>query len=201
MFKNKHEGKFIAIEGLDGSGATTQAMKISEWLKRSVWLTQEPTNGVIGAMIKSALTGDWKMDNPAGLQLLFAADRANHLEKEIIPRLEKGINVITDRYFLSSIAYGSLEIDDTEWLFHINEQFLLPDLTILVAATAKTCAKRLKDDFRTLALANNEEKMQKVWQTYEKISKKYPNIKVVDGEKEEEEIFEEIKKEIGKIIK
>lgn len=202
MFKNKYPGKFIAIEGLDGSGASTQTAKIADYFKndkKSFWTTQEPTSSVIGGIIKSSLTGDWKMPSPYSLQLLFAADRANHLDKDIIPRLAKGITVVTDRYFLSSLAYGSLDIEDHGWLYDINSQFILPDLTILLKVSAKTCLNRIKDSRSSLELFENEGKLQKVWRAYELLSKKYPGIKVIDGEKPKEEVFGDIVKEIGKI--
>lgn len=203
MFKNQHPGKFIAIEGLDGCGATTQALKISRYCNNSqklCHLTHEPTNNVIGGIIKGYLDGDLKMSSPASLQLLFAADRANHLDREIIPKLKDGINIITDRYFLSSIAYGSLDISDDKWLYNINDQFLIPDLTILIKTSAKTCAQRIKDNRLSVELFENEDKLQKVWENYESLSKKYPNIIVIDGEKPEEEVFENIKAEIDKVI-
>jgi len=204
MFKNKFPGKFIAIEGLDGCGATTQALKIENYFKKnnkSCLLTHEPTNNVIGGIIKAYVEGDIKLSSPTSLQLLFAADRANHLEKEIIPNLKKNINVITDRYFLSSLAYGALDIADDKWLYNINDLFLIPDLTIIIKTSAKTCVERIKENRLGVELFENEEKLQKVWKNYESLSKKYPNIAVIDGEKAENEVFEEIKKEIDKIIK
>ncbi|HNW09342.1 MAG TPA: dTMP kinase [bacterium] len=202
MFKNKYPGKFIAIEGLDGSGASTQTARIADHFKtgkKSFWTTQEPTSSVIGGIIKSSLTGDWKMVNPYSLQLLFAADRANHLTKDIIPRLAKGLTVITDRYFLSSLAYGSLDINDDDWLYNINSQFILPDLTILLKVSPKVCLTRIKDNRQSLELFEQAEKLQKVWRAYELLSKKYPGIKVIDGEKPEKEVFEEIIREVSNL--
>ncbi|MEK7072782.1 MAG: dTMP kinase [Patescibacteria group bacterium] len=204
MFKNKFKGKFIAIEGLDGCGKTTQVIKIENYLKKikkPFKLTNEPTNNVIGGIIKAYVEGDIKLSSPVSLQLLFAADRANHLEKEIIPNLQNGINVITDRYFLSSLAYGALNIADDKWLYNINDLFLLPDLTILIKTPTKTCVKRIRANRLGMELFEDEDKLQKVWNNYERLSQKYPNIAVVDGEKSEDEVFEEIKKEIDKIIK
>jgi len=203
MFKNKFKGKFIAIEGLDGCGSTTQAIKIEAYLKKikkTCWLTHEPTISVIGGLIKAYVQGDIKLSSPISLQLLFAADRANHLAKEIIPNLDNGFNVITDRYFLSSLAYGALDINDDKWLYNINDLFLLPDLTLLIKTSAKTSVKRIKANRLGLELFEKEDKLQKVWNNYEKLSKKYPNIVVIDGEKSEDEVFEDIKKELDKVI-
>ena len=203
MFKNKYPGKFIAIEGIDGSGATTQALKLKEYLEEKnmpFWLTQEPTDGIIGSISKSHLSGTAKITDHIGLQLLFAADRANHLDQEIIPRLKQGEIVITDRYFLSSVAYGSLNIGDENWLYQINDQFLLPDLTILIKVSAKVGIDRISETRLKFSMFEQEEKMKKVWDNYEKISKKYPNIVIIDGEKSEEDVFRDIRAAIEKII-
>ena len=203
MYKNKYSGKFIAIEGLDGSGANTQVVRLNEYFyqhKIPAFFTQEPTNNVIGGIARGALSGDLKIPSAEALQLLFAADRANHLEKEIIPTLEKGTNVITKRYFLSSIAYGSVQINDEDWLWKINDQFLLPDLTIILKVTAKTRMERIGKGALQLNLFKDEESLNKVWHTYEMISKKYPNIVIIDAEKTQDEIFEEVKKTILNLI-
>jgi len=203
MFKNKYPGKFIAIEGIDGSGATTQALKLKEYLEEKnmpFWLTQEPTDGIIGSISKSHLSGTAKITDHIGLQLLFAADRANHLDQEIIPRLQKGEVVISDRYFLSSVAYGSLNISDENWLYQINDQFLLPDLTILLKVPAKVGIERISESRLSFSMFEQEENLKKVWDNYEKISKKYPNIVIIDGEKSEEDVFRDIRAAIEKII-
>lgn len=204
MFKNRAKGKFIAIEGLSGSGATTQAFNLKEYFKKkkiNVNVTREPTSDLIGGIIRAHLSKDWKINSPVALQLLFAADRANHLNKEIVPDLDKGVHVICDRYFLSSVAYGSIDINDQDWLYQINDQFILPDLTILIKVSAKTGTKRVKENDLGVSLFNTEEKLQLVWKAYENISKKYANIVIIDGEKSEEEVFEDIRAEVEKIIK
>src|SRR3989338_8048368 len=93
-------GKFLVIEGPDGSGSSTQVALIKKYLEQKgekVLDTKEPTNNLIGGLIRGVLTGEWKLGS-YGLQLLFCADRAHHLEREIMPALEKGWNFITDRY-------------------------------------------------------------------------------------------------------
>jgi dTMP kinase len=202
MFKNHYKGKFIAIEGLSGSGATTQAYNLKNYFRsKKTLITKEPTNDIIGGIIRAALKKDWKISSPHALQLLFTADRANHLNNEIIPSLEKGINVITDRYFLSSIAYGSVEINDKEWLCNINDQFILPDLTILIKISSKTCMERIKNDDLGIKLFDKQKNLEKVWEAYESIAKKYPNVVIIDGEKPKGEVFENILKEASNIIK
>lgn len=202
MFKNKSSGKFIAIEGLDGSGSSTQSHRLYYWLKEkklAAWLTQEPTATIIGGIIKSCLVGDWKNVDPKALQLLFAADRADHLEYEIKPRLEKGVNVITDRYFLSSIAYGSTSASE-QWLMAVNDLFILPDLTLLLKVPVRICLERIKESRTGFELFEKKDKLEKVWSVYEAISKKYPNIMIIDGEKSEEEVFKDVREAVDKII-
>src|SRR3989338_4768889 len=103
-------GKFITFEGLDGSGITTQATLLRNYFlskNKDALLTKEPTEGLIGGVIKAALRGEWKT-NPLTLQMLFAADRAHHLNSEIEPALKRNKTVICDRYILSSLVFGSL---------------------------------------------------------------------------------------------
>ena len=89
-------GKLYVFEGLDGSGLTTQAALLRNYFlskgKEAV-LTKEPTDGLIGGIIKAALRDEWKT-NPLALQMLFAADRAHHLTTEIEPALKKNKVVI-----------------------------------------------------------------------------------------------------------
>jgi dTMP kinase len=196
MLKNPYPGKFIVFEGLDGSGKSTQVGLVFDFLKgkdQKVHSTSEPTQYLIGGLIKSWVSNDWK-STPECLQLLFAADRAYHLDKEITPLLKKGVTVICDRYFLSSLAYGDLEIKDLNWLISLNQNFILPDITILLKVSPKVCLQRMLKERFFLNLFEKEKKLKKVWQNYEKLTKKYKNIYIVDGEKSIEEISEGVKK-------
>ena len=202
MQKNPYQGKFIVFEGLDGSGSTTQASKLRDWINRSqkefvlgqprAHLTKEPTNNIIGGLIRGQLANDWKTQ-PECLQLLFSADRAHHLEKEIIPLLKDGVTVITDRYFLSTIAYGGSEIADIDWLIGINKLFILPDLTFLIKVSPRVCLERIRGDRFHIELFEKEEALSRVWQNYESLAEGFENVYIIDGEKSVEEVFEQIK--------
>lgn len=162
-------------------------------------LTKEPTNNIIGGLIRGQLTGDWKTQ-PECLQLLFSADRAHHLEREIIPLLKEGVHVISDRYFLSTVAFGALEIGDTDWLIQINRRFILPDITFLLKVAPKTCIERINKDRFHIELFEKEEALTKVWQNYEMLAQKFENVHIIDGEKPIEEVFEEIRALTEKIL-
>jgi len=194
--KSKEVGKFIVFEGLDGSGQTTQAGLLKDFLVQKRWkvhLTKEPTGNLIGGLIKGQLKGEWRSSAEC-LQLLFAADRAHHLEKEIIPLLRKGVTVICDRYFFSSIAYGSLEIKDRDWLFDINRQFLLPDLTFILKVSPKICLARIRKSRFETTIFEKEALLAQVLKNYEKLAKLFENVYLINSQRPIPKVFEEVKK-------
>ena len=201
MENDFQKGKFIVFDSLDGAGNSTQVKLLADYLNKignKTHITKEPTSGLIGGLIKSQLTHDWK-SSPECLQLLFSADRAHHLEKEILPLLEKGINVISDRYFFSTMAFGNLEIKDLDWLIEINKKFIFPDLTFFLKVSPKICIQRIKKDRYEVTLFEKEEVLEKVWRNYEKLAKKFKNrnVYIIDGEKPIEEVFSQIKRIIN----
>jgi dTMP kinase len=203
MIKNPYKGKFIVFDSLDGAGNSTQVKLLADYLNKigkRTHITKEPTSSLIGGLIKSQLTHDWK-SSPECLQLLFCADRAYHLEKEIIPLLKKGINVISDRYFFSTMAYGNLEINDLNWLIEINKKFILPDLTFFLKVSPKICIERIKKDRFEITLFEKEEILRKVWRNYEILAKKFKNVYIIDGERSIEEISNEVIKITEKKLK
>lgn len=194
-------GKFIALEGLDGSGQSTQISLLTDKLKKQghkVLLTKEPTNNIIGGLIRGQLTKDWQT-GPECLQLLFAADRAHHLEREIIPALKEGYIVITDRYFFSTIAFGGIEVN-MEWLQKLNEKFPVPDLSIFLQVPPEVCLQRMQQSRFQLELFEDKNKLQKVLENYGILAQQYPNIKLINGNREISEVAQDIYKEVEKII-
>jgi dTMP kinase len=145
MRKNNFLGKFIVFEGLDGSGKTTQAKILADRLKDSGWetlLTYEQTKGPVGRLISKTLVR--KVDLPAqSLQLLFVADRVDHLTKKVVPALELGKIVVSDRYFWSTVAYGSLRLD-RDWLVSLHRYCLDPDLVVFIDTSPTICLERIK---------------------------------------------------------
>ena len=192
-------GFFVVFEGLDGSGSSTQAQLLERYFKmkqRAVMSTKEPTNNLIGGLIRGQLTHEWKSSMEC-LQLLFAADRAHHLEKEIMPALRRNFVVISDRYKLSSIAYGSLEAD-IEWLREINKQFREPDLTILLKVSPDTCVKRM-DKRHIIELFEKRDKLTKVWEVYKTFAG--DNVVIIDGERPIDDVFAEVIENVNEKLK
>ena len=123
-----NKGCLIAIEGIDGSGKTTIAKKIVEWLnKRNIkaLYTSEPTRSPIGLLIKDKIISAEKRQDARIEALLFAADRLWHVIDEILPSLNKNIIVVTDRYYFSSIAYQGALGAPISWIKELNKFCLL----------------------------------------------------------------------------
>lgn len=203
MIKNSYPGKLIVLEGLDGSGLSTQANLLGDFLIKKdyqVVLTKEPTlDSEAGKKIRKILDKKEKI-SPQKFQELFTKDRKGHLEKLIIPALKEGKIVISDRYFFSSFAYGTADGLDLNRLIKLNDNFLLPDITFLLKVSPEVCLERIqkrnKSEERTLF--EEKEKLAKVWQVYKILPKKFKNIKVIDGEKSSKEVFNQVKNIIKK---
>ncbi len=183
---------FIVFEGLDGSGSTTQAQLLTQRLQAagiSAIHTSEPTENAIGKFVRSALRKEWQAD-PAALQLLFSADRAQHLAAEIEPALKAGKWLISDRYFWSTIAYGALSGNEA-WLTEINRHFRPPDLTFLLEVSVETCLRRIAARGEK-ELFEEKAKLEKVWSTFEKIADREVNCVRINGEKPLEAVAAEI---------
>lgn len=168
MLKNHYPGKFIVIEGIDGAGKSTQAEILSKKLKLNlkVLTTYEPTNSPIGMLIRKQLKNEWQISNQC-LELLFAADRADHLNKQIIPALQNNVIVICDRYIPSSLAYGSIA-NDFLWIMALNQQFIIPDIIIYLDIDPRISLARLQKERNSLELYEKLETLQKVSQNYKK---------------------------------
>lgn len=203
MLKNKNEGKFIVIEGLDGSGLSTMARLLAKYLedkKFEVLLTKEPTpDSEAGKRIREVLNKKAKVP-PADLQKFFANDRYEHLDKVIIPALAEGKFVISDRYFFTSFAYGNAEGLDLDWLIRLNDGFLYPDLTLFLKVKAETCIKRIETTREKKDLFETQEKLAKTWETFEILPDRFENIVMIDGEGTIPEVFERVKDVVEKRI-
>jgi len=159
-------GTFIVIEGLDGSGKTTQAKLLTAKLSRShnAVYTSEPSRGKIGTFIRNSCLYGEKRLSSATEALLFAADRVDHVEKEIKPALAEGKLVVCDRYVYSSLAYQGSAGLSVEWIKEINRYALKPDLAVFIDVTPEKVLQRLK---RRKSVMENLETQRKVREIYQ----------------------------------
>jgi dTMP kinase len=142
-------GRLIVLEGLDGAGTTTQARLLGERLAaagRRVHVTAEPSRGPVGALVRQVLArrvvGGRGGFDPAALALLFAADRLDHHAVEIAPKLADGVDVVTDRYTLSSLAYQGLATGEPAWVAAVNARAPAADVTFFLRARPEVALRR-----------------------------------------------------------
>jgi len=196
------KGIFIAFEGIDGSGKSTQIQMLTDRIMKQgirCYQTCEPSGGPIGSLTRQILTGRIKTDNRV-IAAMFAADRLDHLLNEvdgIVAKVEDGICVVTDRYYFSSYAYHSVDVP-MDWVIKTNEEsakILRPDGTVFIDIDADTAMERItKNRFHT-ELFEKKSRLEKVRNNYLKafdLLKDEENVVMVDGTKTPEEIAEEI---------
>jgi len=207
------KGKFIVFEGIDGSGKTTQINQLSKWITESnlipknkqLVVTREPGGTKLGQSIRSLLLDTSIEKNPDSITelLLYAADRAQHVNEIIRPSLQKGNWVISDRFCGSTLAYQGygrkLDIKLIKDLETIATQGISPDITFLLDITVDESIKRrinIKDD-----RIENEgrEFLSNVLLGFKKLSEdnKWKTISALNSK---EEIISDIKYEINKLL-
>jgi dTMP kinase len=210
--RNKHKGKFIAIEGIDGSGKTIQTEKVVKLLRKKgykkVISTKEPTDRVIGKFIKEdILSGKIKLP-PVAIQYIFSADRSDH-QIEIENYLKKGYIVVTDRYFWSAVCYGIADLDQVAdyYLTVLSvlspyNRFITSDATFFLNIPIKSALQRIGKSTKHNEIYDNEKKLIKIKKAYDFLIKRFPKeFIVVDGDKDVDLVTEDLVKRIEKKLK
>ncbi len=187
----KRKGVFICVEGLDGCGKTTQTKLLVERLKKKGYdaiYTAEPSRGKIGSFIKKyCLHGETRVSSIVEA-LLFAADRFEHVEKEVISALNEGKLVVSDRYVYSSLAYQGAAGLDLEWIEKINEHAIRPDLAVFIDVEPETVIQRLKPRKSIMEDLGTQRKVREV---YMKFVEKEELVKI-DGNNSKQEVADDI---------
>jgi dTMP kinase len=205
-------GVFVALEGIDGSGTSTQAAMIHESLvamgRRSV-LTTEPTQGSVGNVIRQIMTGRLLCSRDSRtvdrfLAYLFATDRFDHLNNDvdgILQYLAKGIDVVSTRYYFSSLAYHVVEDGDLEFVSALNAGFREPDLAIYLDCPLDAALGRLTRSRQLAERYENANKLALVKRNYDSIFDAYKGRAVrVDASLDKEEQHRVIMQTIADIL-
>jgi len=213
--KHNYPGRLIAIEGIDGSGKTTQAQRLVAKLQNNgieAVYTKEPTDGEIGKLIRQILVGEKKFE-PVSFQYLFSADRVEHQE-EIKGFLKNGKTAVSDRYFWSSVPYGATDrgIDFNKNQNEANillvcysilsfyHQFIVPDKTIYLNVDPATAIDRLTKARHMPDIYDKLEKLGRIAAGYDWLVEQFPEeFTVIDGTKSVVEVSKEISDNISKL--
>ncbi|HEV8505468.1 MAG TPA: dTMP kinase [Chitinophagaceae bacterium] len=201
---------FIALEGLDGSGKSTQIKLLAEKLKGQglkIYTTAEPTNSRIGHIIKDIFKHKMEADHRT-IAALYAADRLDHLTNNtdgILKKMEEGYTVITDRYYFSSYAYHGTHMD-INWVITANSlsaDLLRPDLNIYIDISPEESMRRLNKGRDSIELYESIENLKNVKDKYFEafeILRGRENVSVVNGNRPKKEIANEIWNEVSKLV-
>lgn len=195
-------GNFIIFEGIDGSGKSTQAEILAARLKnegRAVYLTREPSDGVIGKLLRRALSGELKFGEQT-MAALFAADRLEHLTNEdegILKHLSEGEQVICDRYYLSTYAYQGVKVD-LAWAMALNAQAAVlakPSVHIFLDISVDEALERISKNRDHTDIYETRERLEHTRGRYLAVIeqlKETENIIIINAAKPPEEIAREV---------
>lgn len=197
-----NKGTFIAFEGIDGSGKSTQVRMLDKRMKEEgiyCYTTMEPTDSPIGSLIHQIMTGRITADNKV-ISALFVADRLDHLLNDvngIANKIDEGITVITDRYYFSSYAYQSVDIP-MEQVIDANRQssdILRPTVTIFIDITPDIAIERISKNRFHQELFEKKSRLiqvrEKYFEAFDKL-KDTENVIVIDGSRDAQEIADDI---------
>jgi len=204
------KAKFIVFEGIDGSGKSTISNMLFEKINShtgNIYKTFEPTDSPIGSVIKNILNKRIISDDKT-IGALFLADRLDHIQNPIsgiLNYLNKGTHVISDRYYYSSYAYH-VPMLSMDWVINANKvcaDLLRPDVVFYFDISAEESMRRLSSSRSFLDLFETKEKMEQVILNYREAIKregKKDNVVIIDGQKNVNEIFDEVWEITSKLL-
>lgn len=198
------KGVLIAIEGIDGSGKTTQSEMLFNSLRLlslPAILLHEPTTGYYGRIIREKLAKEHI--NPEEAYFLFVMDRREHVRQKILPALKDGKIVIIDRYFISTIAYQGAGGISIERIISDHRTFApIPDLIIILDISIDTALRRLKAKRNRDMFEKNKDFLERVRNIYLRIKNLLSTkVIVINAEKDPKEIHIEILKHVCRLLK
>jgi len=217
MTENQYPGLLLCSSGIDFCGKSTQALRMYNWLrayigdkKRETILTKQPTTERFGRKIRTIL-GDKKLfaeTDPFDLQELFAKDSRMHCEREVIPHLEQGHLVCTDR-FRESMVYGPerSNLVEVHMLMEMNQQihgcyWVWPDKVFVFDLPVEIAIERGRASGRQFDEMEKADTLNRVRENFHAFAKEYPraNLHFIDATRSVEEIFFDVRNELVKLL-
>ncbi len=201
---------FIVVDGIDGSGKSEIVKMLHNYLfskhkKYRILTTREPTNGIYGRQIRQMLRKEKDpKSNSKKLMDLFIKDRKEHLKNAIEPFLKNTnkheLNIILcDRYYYSTIAFQGAQGLNMEEIILKNKAFRKPDVTLILDVKPSIAIRRIK--YREKEKFEQLEFMKEIRQNFLKLPKLLnDNIKIINASKSLKNVFEDVKKEVEKIL-
>jgi dTMP kinase len=202
------KAKFITLEGIEGSGKTSSLKSITDLLDKkniSYIVTREPGGSSIGKELRAILLDPDTEISPEVELMLMLSDRKDHVEKIILPNLEKGNWVVSDRFMDSSIAYqgGGRQLDK-KLIISLTDYLNLPqpDLTLLFDLPVEVSLSRVKARGELDRFEKEELEFHKrIRNTYLDLAKNNSNrIKIIDSSKKIESMLNNVKQAIEKLF-
>ncbi len=204
MNKEDKRGLLVAFEGIDGSGKSTQARMLYEWLLSKGYraiLLREPTDGIYGKLIRKKLrNGD---ASPEEIYKLFLLDRIEDVSKNILPALKRDVIVVIDRYFISTIAYQGASGIPIERILkdHQSNKIPFPDIVFILDLPVEEAINRLRRIKKEADIFEKADFLRKVRSIYLKVDKYIPcKVVVLDATKNVKEIHNIIVNFVSQIL-
>jgi len=193
------KGKIIVLEGIDKAGKSTQSKLLMDYLKLTgkicTLITFPDYTTSIGAEIKAFLEG--KRDYPIELKHILLSANRWEKKKEIESMVDSGTIVIINRYYQSNLVYGTSNGLNLRWLLSLEKGLPTADLVIVLDVTPRITLKRSlePDEFE-----KDVSLLQNVYKNYHKLAKPF-RWKILNAEKSRDQIHDEVKKTVERIIK
>ena len=171
---------------------------------RKVHTTREPSIGPIGKLLRSLLSAGHALPDgrPVGgdtMALLFAADRKDHIEREVLPALEKGYDVISDRYVWSSLAYQAAEADRV-WVESLARGLPEPDLTVFLDVPVHVAASRRAAANRATERYDADAYLTRVRDVYAELARRSERAIIVSGDRSPEQVTASLCDAVSEIL-
>lgn len=205
MQNKKTAGYLISFCGLDGCGKTTQIKMLEEYIKEkgiNVFLTKQPTSYVRQSEIFRTYMDcpDHSSFDYRSLSLLAASDRIQHINKVIVPEMQKNKVVISDRYYYSCLAnLRARGYKDDQWIYDVARFIVKPDLSFFLDVSVETAVSRVRKRPEEENRYIDMDLQYKLRKEYINICKKNNGV-LLSTEKTKEECFEIIKTEFERMI-